>query len=108
MSGRQVIERLSVDATALDDFCRRWQVAELAAFGSILGDRFGADSDVDLLVSFRPEARWTLWDFLRLREELADLLGREVDVIERVVVEHSRNYLRRKAILESAQVIYAA
>ena len=45
---------------AIDDFCRRWRVEELAVFGSALREDFGAASDVDLLVRFAPEAEWTL------------------------------------------------
>jgi uncharacterized protein len=108
MDGHEFAERLGVDPNALRAFCARWKVAELAVFGSILGESFTAASDVDLLVSFRAEARWTLWNFLDMREEIATLLGREVDLVERVVLERSRNYLRRRAILDSARVIYAA
>ena len=46
--------------------------------------------------------------FVTIQEELGHLLGREVDLIDRGGVEQSRNYIRRRAILESAQVIYAA
>jgi len=42
----------------LDDFCRKWKVAELSAFGSVVRDDFRPDSDVDLLVSFTSDAQW--------------------------------------------------
>ena len=89
-------------------FCKRWQVTELALFGSVLRDDFGPDSDVDVLVRFDPEARRTLFDMARMQDELSRMLGRKVDLIERAGVEQSRNYIRRKAILQSAETIYAA
>lgn len=92
----------------ITSFCQRWKVAELSAFGSVLRDDFGPESDVDLLVTFAPEAGWTLFDMARMRDELMRLLGREVDLVSRRGVETSRNPIRRDAILSSAEVIYAA
>ena len=89
-------------------FCKRRQVAELALFGSALRDDFGPDSDIDLLVRFKPEARHTFLDMTRMEDELSRILGRRVDLVERAAVEASRNYIRRKAILQSAETIYAA
>ena len=89
-------------------FCERWQVMQLAIFGSVLREDFGPDSDVDLLVSFEDGARHTLFDMVRMEEELKTIFGREVDLIERVGVERSRNHIRREAILQSAETIYAA
>jgi uncharacterized protein len=89
-------------------FCRRWKITELSAFGSVLREDFGPESDVDLLVTFAPDARWTLFDMARMQDELVRLLGREVDLVSRRGVETSRNPIRRDAILSSAEVIYAA
>lgn len=88
-------------------YCRRWKIRELALFGSVLRSDFGPDSDVDVLVTFRPGAGWSLLDHVRMQDELSALLGRKVDLVSRRGVERSRNYLRRKAILDSAEVIYA-
>lgn len=89
-------------------FCKRWQVTELALFGSVLRDDFGPKSDVDVLVCFGPQARHTLLNIAQMQVELSSTLGREVDLIERAAVEQSPNYLRRKTILQSAETIYAA
>ena len=89
-------------------FCERWQITELALFGSVLRDDFGPESDIDVLVKFNPEAKYGLMAFVTIQEELGQLLGREVDLIDRGGVEQSRNYIRRRAILDSAEVIYAA
>ena len=89
-------------------FCQRWRVVELALFGSVLRDDFGPDSDVDVLVRFESEQTPGLFGIVRMEQELSELLGRQVDVVTRGAVENSRNYIRRKAILNSAQVVYAA
>jgi uncharacterized protein len=93
---------------AIASFCKRWKIQELSAFGSVLRQDFSPESDIDLLVSFSPDAHWTLFDMTRMRAELKELLGREVDLVSRRGIEASRNPIRREAILSSAQVIYAA
>ena len=100
--------RIDLSADQLTEFCRRWKVAELAVFGSVLGSDFGPDSDVDMLVTFAFDARWSLFDHVRMQDELSALVKRNVDLVSRKGIEKSRNYLRRKAILESSEVIYAA
>ena len=89
-------------------FCKRWQIVELALFGSVLRDDFGPQSDVDVLVRFDPQARHTLFDLVQMQDELSAALGRQADVTERVAVEQSPNYIRRRSILQSAETIYAA
>lgn len=99
---------LAISHSDITAFCRRWQVSELALFGSVLRADFRRDSDLDLLVRFHPDARPTLFDMVSMQEELEALLGRKVDLVSRRAIESSRNYLRRNAILGSAEVIYAA
>jgi predicted nucleotidyltransferase len=48
-----------VPRTALALFCRRWRITELALFGSVLRPDFRPDSDLDLLVTFAPDAAWS-------------------------------------------------
>ncbi|MCH9019219.1 MAG: nucleotidyltransferase family protein [Proteobacteria bacterium] len=100
--------RIHIASERLAEFCRRWKIAELALFGSALRSDFKPDSDVDMLVTFEAGAAWSLMDHVRIQDELADLLGRKVDLVSRKGIERSRNYIRRKAILGSAEVIYAA
>ena len=94
--------------TAIRNFCQRWQITEFALFGSVLRADFRPDSDVDVLVAFDSAAKWSLFDLVDMREELVEIFGREVDIVERQAIENSRNYIRRKAILESAQAVYVA
>lgn len=100
--------KLDIPRENLAEFCRRWMIKELALFGSVLREDFAADSDIDVLVSFKTEAKWTLFDLASMREELKVIFGREVDLITQGGLEASRNYLRRESILAGAEVIYAA
>lgn len=93
---------------AIADFCRKWKVAELSLFGSALKGRLRDDSDIDLLVSFEESADHTLFDFVRMEDELKDLFGREVDLVSRRGLESSMNYLRKEAIMGSAETIYGS
>ena len=102
-----VWQRLAVSRDRLADFCRHWQVVELALFGSVLRDDFRDDSDIDVLVSFAAEARITFADLDRMEIVLAQLFGRPVDVVTRRSIERSQNWIRRRNILDSAEVAYA-
>jgi uncharacterized protein len=103
-----IAERIEIPNSELDAFCRRWKVTRLEAFGSVLRDDFGAGSDLDVLVEFEPAARHSIFDVIRMEEELASLAGRPVDLIERRAIAQSLNYLRRREILGTARVFYDA
>ncbi|MHB8766043.1 MAG: nucleotidyltransferase family protein [Deferrisomatales bacterium] len=97
--------RIRPDAQAIRQFCSRWKVTEFSLFGSVLRDDFGPDSDVDVLVSFAPDAHRGLFDLVAMEEELKALFGRKVDLVEAAGL---RNPFRRKEILSSRMVIHAA
>jgi predicted nucleotidyltransferase len=103
-----VTKNISLPRDIIADFCRRWQINEFALFGSVLRNDFGPDSDVDVLVTFAPEADWSLFDHVRMQQELNHLLNRKVDLLSRQAVEQSHNEPRRREILSSAQIIYDA
>lgn len=98
--------KIKVPKTKIAEFCKRWNVAEFAIFGSALSKDFRPDSDVDIMVSFAPNVSVSLFEMARMQDELQQIFGRDVDLVTRNGVENSRNYIRRKAILESAQVIH--
>ena len=100
--------RIAVPDERVAAFCQQWQIVELALFGSVLRDDFGPESDVDVLVTFAPSARWSLLDLVRMEDELTVLLGRPVDLVERAAVEQSENYIRRRHILQSLEPVYVA
>ena len=100
--------RITVPQAGISTFCRRWQITELALFGSVLRDDFRPESDVDVLARFAPAVQYRFADFIKMEEELATLFGRQVDLVDVRAVEQSQNPYRKKAVLESAKVIYDA
>jgi len=101
------ITTIELPMDAIARFCDRWQVTELALFGSVLRDDFRPDSDIDVMVQFHPEAYPTFSSLDQMEAELKTIFYREIDLITRQGIETSRNYLRRQEILSSAQVVYA-
>ena len=100
--------RIELSKDKIQDFCLKWKVTELALFGSVLREDFRSGSDVDVLVSFEPQARWSLMDVVEMQNELETILGRKVDLVERSAIEGSENYIRRRHILDSVEPIYVA
>ena len=100
--------RVELPKDKIQEFCRRWRITEFALFGSVLRDDFRPDSDVDVMVSFAPEARWSLLDLVEMQSELEAALGRKVDLVERCAIERSENYIRRRHILASVEPVYVA
>jgi len=74
----------------------------------VLRGDFDELSDIDVLVTFDEGVSYGIGSQLRLEAELAALFGRKVDYVERRLIRQSRNPIRRRAILESARLIYAA
>lgn len=105
--GPALSPRISASPAAIEKFCKRWHVAELALFGSVLRDDYSRKSDIDVLVEFAPDGVPGI-EFVTMAAELSRLLGRQADVLTRSAVERSRNHIRRREILESAEVIYEA
>jgi predicted nucleotidyltransferase len=105
---RPALSALLGPAGCLEELCRRWRVTELSLFGSALREDFRADSDIDLLVRFAPDAEWSLLDHAKLERELTEMLGRKVDLVSRTAVEASPNWIRRREILSTARALYAA
>ena len=100
-------ERIEVPTDKIASFCQRWQVTELALFGSVLRNDFDVESDIDVMMKCHPEAHPTFSTLDQMEVELKTIFKREVDLVTRQGIEMSRNYLRRHEILSSAKVIYA-
>lgn len=98
---------VSIQHDRLARFCRANGITTLAIFGSALRDDFGPESDIDVLVEFEP-GRTPGLGFAGMAVELSELFGRDVDLLTRSSVERSPNYIRRNAILGTAETIYAA
>jgi len=101
-------QKVSIPRKKIADFCQRWKVVEFSLFVSALREDFHSDSDIDVLVTFASDTRVSLFDLVDMEDELKDVFGREVDLVEKDSILKSENYIRRKNILENTKVIYAA
>jgi len=90
---------------ALADVCRRHHIRRLSLFGSTLKGTARPDSDVDLLVEFKPSAKPSLFEIAQIESELSNLLGgRRVDL--RTPEDLSRYF--RDEVVREAEVQYEA
>jgi len=95
---------LTIDRGAISAVCQRHHIVRLVLFGSALGDDFGPDSDVDVLVEFQPGHVPGL-EFLGMERELSALLrGRRVDLVTAKFL----NARIRDQLLREAESLYVA
>lgn len=100
--------QVGLDRERIAEFCRKWKVLELSLFGSVLREDFRPDSDIDVLVSLAPDAKWSILDLVAMQFELEEICGRSVDLVTRRGIERSQNFLRRREILSTAESFYVA
>ncbi len=100
-----LMEDLQVDRDRLVELCNRYRVARLEVFGSFTRGDAEAESDLDILVTFSPEAHVGL-EFVELRRELEVLFSRPVDLLTRRSVEHSPNKYFRRFALRKTEPLY--
>lgn len=99
---------LGISQGQLEQFCGCWKIDRLAVFGSAAEGTLRPDSDVDLLVTFAPEADWTMFDHYAMEDELTRMFGRDVDLVSIRALEEDPNPACRHEIEGSARQIYAA
>ncbi|HYM62379.1 MAG TPA: nucleotidyltransferase family protein, partial [Thermoanaerobaculia bacterium] len=90
---------IPVPHAEIAEFCRRWGVRKLSFFGSVVRDDFGPDSDVDVLVEFQ-EGKTPGLKIISMENELAALLGREVDL---VITESLNRWIRGRVLREAVE-----
>ncbi|MFC1676685.1 nucleotidyltransferase family protein [Planctomycetota bacterium] len=90
------------------EFCQRNHICSFAFFGSVLRDEFSPDSDIDVLVEFEEVYNPSLMELASIENELSEVFGRKADMVERRSVEQSKNYIRRRHVLESLEAVYVA
>jgi uncharacterized protein len=99
---------IPIQREQLTEFCRRWRILELRVFGSTLREAFRPDSDLDLVVKFTPGADPSLLDHVEMEQRNSTaFVGRNVDLVSQRAIGRSANWIRRKAILESAERYFA-
>jgi len=100
--------RIAVPRSQIKSLCEKYGIIEFCLFGSVLSDEFNEKSDIDVLVTLREDFHHTLFDLVHIREELQKIFGCQIDLVSRRGLEISRNHIRKNAILQSAETIYAA
>ncbi len=90
---------------AIIAFCHKWNISEFSFFGSILREDFHSKSDIDVLITFQPQTKYSVLDLGEMQLELSELFGKPVDLVEKSSLV---NPFRRKDILQTAEVVYAA
>jgi hypothetical protein len=95
--------RINLPKEIIAEFCKRHRIRRLALFGSVLGEDFRPDSDVDVLVEFAPGHTAGLLRMAGLEMELSEVLGRKVDL--RTPAELSRYF--RDEVVRTSEVQYA-
>jgi len=95
--------KLRYNQNDLQDFCQRHHIRRLSLFGSVLGEKFGPHSDVDVLVEFDADHVPGL-SFFSMEEELSQLLGRKVDLNTPDFLDDAF----REQVLREAREEYAA
>ena len=94
---------LEIPQDQIEAVCRRYQIIELAIFGSAARGDAHPDSDIDILVEFGPDAVRG-WDYFELEQELALVFGRPVDLATKKRLKPNV----RAEVLRDARVVYAA
>ncbi len=95
---------IEVDSDALRSVCERWNITKLEAFGSVLRDDFGPDSDVDVMVSFREGFKVGLVELVQMEGDFEGLLHRKVDLVE----PRNLKWVIRDRVIQEAVLVYAA
>jgi len=97
---------LTENLEAITELCRKYQVIQLDAFGSVLTSEFGPESDVDFVVKFYRDSETNAFhQYFELKEALEHLLKRPVDL---VCGEGLRNSAFRSVLEESRSPLFAA
>ena len=102
----QIQQRLGLPIDQVTRFCQHWHIVELSLFGSVLGDQFHPDSDIDILICFASDTSQGLLTLAKIKYDLEAKTGRTIDIALKKAVEDSENWIRRHEILKTAQVIY--
>ena len=99
------LPKIEIEEKEIEAIARKWRITEISLFGSVLGEQFSENSDIDVLIQFDNKAEFSLFDLVDLKEELEKTLGRKVDLVEKASL---RNPYRKREILNTAKVVYAS
>jgi hypothetical protein len=87
----------------IEQFCQRHEVRRLALFGSTVKGKAHPDSDVDILIAFKPEAHVGFLALGRMQRELEIIFNRPVDLVP----QDGLKPVIRESILGESRELYA-
>lgn len=91
-------------STDISKLCSLHKVKSLYAFGSVWSGRFGNDSDIDLIVDFKPvDIDLYADNYYDLKFSLQDILQRKIDLLEAKAI---KNPFFLKTINKQRQLLY--
>jgi predicted nucleotidyltransferase len=96
---------INVPKAKIINYCKQHHILEFAFFGSVLTSDFKPDSDIDVLIRFEPDCHYSLYDIMDIQDDLKDLLGYDIDLVEK---QGLKNPFRRHEILNNMEIVYAA
>jgi len=94
---------IKIPEERIAEFCKRNHICKLSLFGSVLREDFNLESDIDMLVEFKPGQVVGLLRLAGMEIELSKILGHKADL--RTPAELSRYF--RQEVCDSAKVLYA-
>ena len=104
MSAKSTRARISIPERKIQELCHRYDIQRMALFGSVLNKNFRSGSDVDVLVSFAPNAHIGFLTLSRIQRELSELFKRPVDLVPMDGLKP----VIRDSVLSNIEVVYAA
>lgn len=100
-------KNLNLDKKEIISFCKKWNIKEFYFFGSVLTENFSPEeSDIDVMLEFLEEKGVSLFDLVKIKQELEDQFKRKVDIVTKKGIGKSKNPYKKKLILETARLYY--
>jgi predicted nucleotidyltransferase len=93
---------IKLPKAAIERFCKKYHIAYLALFGSVLTSTFSNKSDVDILVKFKKKYIPHLFGLIGMESELSDIIGYTVDL----KTPNELSHYFRSDVLAKAKTIY--
>jgi predicted nucleotidyltransferase len=106
--GHLAIDRYKNIEAKLDAFCDRWKVAELDLLDLPEQERSDPEAELDVLVTMRPDADWTLFDRVSMQDELSDIFGRKAHFYSWTGLVEFGDRDRTRMFRDSAHRLYVA
>lgn len=107
LSNPNLQKNINLKEDDIRSFCQKWSIKDFYFFGSVVTENFSKEkSDIDIMVDFKENTDWSLFDHFHMVEELEAVFKRKVDLLTKRAVEKSKNPYRKKNILDGVLLAY--